>query len=230
MGRVLPQLQATDIAVGSGYVCALDASGVTYCHATFGAPPPESYVTPVGLPPLRAISGAGSTFCGIAIADGTPWCWSHAGMTPIQVSSSLQLSSISAGTSRACGLTATGAAWCWDAPAVGSPVEVAGGHSFRTISARYSMCAIEPPTTLYCWDELLDKPQAKPGVSATQVAIGVYNENLVNTSSGATVFYLYSYLSSGVVLEPSSALPLPYRSVADRCALTFDGAVYSASP
>lgn len=230
IARVLPQLGVVDIAVSSGYVCALDASGTTYCHSNFDASPPESYVTPAGLPPIRAISGGGSMFCGIAIADGTPWCWSQSDLAPVQVSASLQLSSVSAGSGRSCGLTGTGAAWCWEPPA-GSPVAVTGGHTFRTISAAGSpTCAIEAPTVLYCWAGIGGTPAPMPGVSATQVSMGVFGENLVNTSSGPMIFYANLSDPDPFFIETSSALPVPSRAIADHCALAFDGTVYCTSP
>ena len=68
-----------------------------------------------------------------------------------------------------------------------------------------------------------------PGVSATQVAIGTFNEGVVNTSGSAVVFTLNTFDSNTFVLE-SGALSAPIISVADHCALTFDGAVYCALP
>jgi len=224
--RVLPQVQATDVAVSSGYVCVLDSAGTTYCQVNFGTVPPEEYVSVPGLPPIRGISAGGPYFCGIAIADATPWCWMHSTLTPVQVSSSLQLSAVSAGSTPACGLTAAGEAWCWDGFG-GNPVAVAGGHSFRSISTgRGGICAVAAPTRLYCWDGIDGTPVSIAGVSATQVAMGSLDDNLVNTSSGATMFYLSSSGTGAFYLEQSSALPIPARQVSDHCVVAFDGSVY----
>lgn len=226
--RVLPQLHLTDLAVTSGYICALDDAGTTYCHATFDASSPESFVTPAGLPPIRAISGGGTTFCGIALADGSTWCWKQQTLAPAQVPGGLQFSSVSAGAGNSCGLTSAGAAWCWASPA-GSPVAVPGGHVFRTISAsQISTCGIEAPTTLYCWSGN-NAPVALPGIPAMQVAIGTFNEGVVNTSGSAMVFSLDTFDANTFTLE-SGALSTPVISAADHCALTFDRAVYCALP
>lgn len=227
--RVLPQISVADLAVTSGYVCVLDAPGTTYCHANFGAAPPESHVTPAGLPPIRSISGSGTTFCGLAIADQTPWCWKQQDLVPVQVSASLQLSSVSAGASESCGLTATGTAWCWVSPG-GPPVMVTGAHEFRAISVgSFSTCAIEAPAVLYCWNGIGNTPVAMPGVSAGLVSIGTFNEGLVAASSNATVFSLTAFETLWLTLE-TGVLPLPTREVSDHCALVFDGAVYCALP
>ena len=225
--RVLPQLSVADIAVSSGYVCALDAAGATFCHSNFDALPPESYVTPEGLPPIRGISAGGSTFCGIAIADNTAWCWNHNRRIPVQISAGLQLASVSVWGFVSCGLTAAGEAWCWEGSS--APVAVPGGHTFRMISVgQFSTCAIGARTTLYCWSES-NAPVAIAGVTAAQVALGTFDEGVLNTSSSAAVFSLNSS-DAGEFGLGEGVLPVPARGVADHCALTFDGTVFCALP
>jgi hypothetical protein len=227
--RVLPQLEVRDLAVGGSYVCVLDAAGSTFCQSTFGNPPPEGFFTIPGLPAIRDISAGGQYFCGIAISDATPWCWRNGALTGVQVSTTLQLASVSAASFHACGLTAAGVAWCWENTG-STPVLIPGSHSFRTLSAgQFFTCAIEPPAALFCWNRTDPSPQRVSGVAPSQVSMGTYSENLLNTGSGATMFHLYDFEPGSVYLESSSAFPIPSRQVADHCALAFDGTVYCSS-
>ena len=94
---------------------------------------------------------------------------------PLPVSGNLAFESLSVGAAHTCGLATDGTAWCWGAHGSGQlgvaqdtdcgsrfipegftcsvvPVEVAGGHRFRTISAgRAHTCAVDDNGAAYCW-------------------------------------------------------------------------------
>ncbi|HEX6587585.1 MAG TPA: Ig-like domain-containing protein [Longimicrobiales bacterium] len=73
--------------------------------------------------------------------------------------------SMAAGYMTTCGLTSTGAAYCWGADMFGAlgnggaygssaPVAVDGGHSFRSISGAWArMCALDAAGAAWCWGE-----------------------------------------------------------------------------
>jgi alpha-tubulin suppressor-like RCC1 family protein len=132
--------------------------------------------------------------CGIT-ADGTPYCWGssnfgalgtdtatltacaatpyHGGCPyPVPVAGGYVFQSISAGVWHTCGLTATGAVYCWgrsDAGELGAdsatlagscrspylcstPVPAAGGHTFVSVSAGNDLtCGISTTGVTYCW-------------------------------------------------------------------------------
>src|SRR5439155_20958897 len=82
---------------------------------------------------------------------------------PIAVVGSLTFTSITVGGSHSCGLTESGAAYCWghnDSGQLGdssmqarsAPVAVAGGHAFVTIAATDgNTCGLLADGTAYCW-------------------------------------------------------------------------------
>jgi len=77
----------------------------------------------------------------------------------------LSFVSLTAGYSHACGLTATGAAWCWGFNTKGNlgdgttsrgfveePVQVSGSHKFSSLTAGVShTCGIASGGKAYCW-------------------------------------------------------------------------------
>ena len=133
-----PGMDFQSIAVGSDYTCALTTDGSAYCWGlgVFGQ--------------LGNDSGFSST-------------------TPVAVSGGLTFRSLVAGGLAACGLTTTGKAYCWGQNFYGTlgngssatdggaarsvtPVEVAGGLKFTSLSAGYeTMCGIAMGGAAYCW-------------------------------------------------------------------------------
>lgn len=85
--------------------------------------------------------------------------------TPISVAGWLAFTSLTARGQHTCGLVTTGAAYCWGRNDFGqlgdgevepfdrtTPVRVAGGHTFTTLSAGvWHVCGLTPDGTAYCW-------------------------------------------------------------------------------
>lgn len=129
---------------------------------------------------LEAISTGFFHTCGLA-GDGTAHCWGHNGFgqfgdgtrtprneTPTPAAGGLRFSSFSSGTVHSCGVTETGAAYCWGWNYAGNlgngssqstevPVPVAGGLAFASIYASTGnnvlphTCGITTSGEAYCW-------------------------------------------------------------------------------
>jgi hypothetical protein len=228
--RILPQVEAHDVAATYQFACILDAAGATYCNRAFEGLDPQAASAIPGLPPLKSISGSVRSFCGLAVADATPWCWRDFEMVPHQLAPSPALSGLSTGGGFACGLDAAGAAWCWGLP-LGSPTLVPGGHAFQSVSTQddqAAACGIEGSAVL-CWLGTTS-PVRVAGLSAGQVALG-WPFVLVNTGPVAAVADAqtsYETASFGLDLDvyADRAFPFPVRQVYPGCVLTSDHAAY----
>ena len=86
-------------------------------------------------------------------------------MTPVAVSGGLTFDIISAATYHTCGVTTTGAAYCWGANTEGwlgdgsptastTPVAVTGGLKFVSVNAAtYHTCGVTTAGAAYCWGD-----------------------------------------------------------------------------
>lgn len=124
---------------------------------------------------FREISAGVRHTCGIAVT-GVAYCWGEGlwgqlgngarqdQFAPATVGGGLLFRTISAGYRHTCGIATNGRAYCWgvgDAGQLGTgtwivgdslPVPVAGGHSFRTISAGdVHTCGTTVDGAAYCW-------------------------------------------------------------------------------
>jgi alpha-tubulin suppressor-like RCC1 family protein len=121
--------------------------------------------------PLRFVSlslGMART-CGVTTL-GAVYCWGKSesadpNLTPTKVGGGLLFSTVSADANVACGVAAHGAAYCWGSnyrgllgvdsvkrAAVSTPVPVAGGLSFLSLSVRDShACGVTTAGAAYCW-------------------------------------------------------------------------------
>jgi alpha-tubulin suppressor-like RCC1 family protein len=133
-----PGMTFQSIVAGSDYTCALTTTGAAYCWGlgVFGQ--------------LGNGDGASST-------------------TPVAVSGRLTFRALAAGGLSVCGLTTSGNAYCWGQNFYGTlgdgtsateggnarrvtPVAVAGGLTFKSISAGYqTMCGVTDFSAGYCW-------------------------------------------------------------------------------
>lgn len=123
---------------------------------------------------MTSLSAGLQHTCGIA--GGVVLCWgdnsqgqlgdnsfvSH--LVPMPINSSATFTSVSAGTAHTCAIATGGDAYCWGSPSGGllgdggqattgsSPIKVAGGLSFATLSAGVDhTCGITTGGDAYCW-------------------------------------------------------------------------------
>ena len=115
--------------------------------------------------------------------------------TPARVVGGHGFANVSVGSYHTCGLTTTGAAFCWGEgsrmastppdicalPCAVSPIAVPGGHIFSTITAgpNYS-CGIQSGGELWCWGQLgfggqTPPTRIAPTLAFQQVSIGVFH-------------------------------------------------------
>jgi alpha-tubulin suppressor-like RCC1 family protein len=159
-------LTFASITAGLYYTCGLTPAGIAYCwgsnsHGQLGN---------------GTMSGNGAT--------------DEDRLTPTPVLGGLTFASISAGRGGTCGVTTTGAGYCWGSSNGGQlgngstgsnslvPVPVSGGLSFRTISTGGTLdsfggfaCGLTTTGTAYCWG---DNPYGQLGsVGSSAVPVPV---------------------------------------------------------
>ena len=145
--------------------CVLDAQRLPWC-----APRRGDYRQIVGVPPLSGmrapgISGHVAFFCGLALGDQRPWCWSddpadsRAPWVPLDE----PLEGLGVGELHGCGLKADGSIWCWGRNPFGQfgngtttdsdvPVPVSGGHQFVQVAAGgWMTCGMKANHEIWCW-------------------------------------------------------------------------------
>ena len=184
------------LSTGMLGTCALTAAGAAYCGlsaTTPGVRVAEGFT-------FTALTQGTSHTCGLT-ADGSAICWGGNsngelgdGTTtdrtdPVAVAGGLRFASIEAGGplfggGHTCGVTATGAAYCWGSNNLGQlgtgttdvvstvPVPVAGGHTWRMLSTGYSRtCGVTTGNAAYCWGVLGIGRSAVSESSSTPVAV-----------------------------------------------------------
>ncbi len=184
------------VEAGGGESCGVTTRGAGYCWGTnqwgslgsgkggYGATPQEPLSWPSPVPVWGGLVfstiNAGSAVCGVT-TSGAGYCWGFgydgqrgdgrgggtgalAANTPQAVLGGFSFTTISAGGGHTCGVTTSGAAYCWGdgssgALGIGRPAfytapttPVAGGFSFATISAgdRHT-CGVTTSGAAYCW-------------------------------------------------------------------------------
>jgi len=118
--------------------------------------------------------------CGVD-RSGSAWCWGSGrngqlgdgdttGATkfsPVAVLGGHTFTSVTAGNGHTCGLDPSGLAWCWGYDVYGalgdgdtthtnkfSPVAVAGGHTFISLTAGYiHSCGVDTSGSAWCWGD-----------------------------------------------------------------------------
>ncbi len=188
-------LSLADITTGGLHTCGLTAAGVAYCwgynaYGQLGNGTLSQSTTPAavtGALDFSAIAAGGMYSCALTAA-GAAYCWGSNTMgqlgnpppmpfssTPVPVSGGLVFASLSTGFDHACGLTASGDAYCWGsnnsgqlgaattescpaAPPPGlcstTPVAVSGGIGFtRLIAGNGHTCGLTAAGAAYCWGD-----------------------------------------------------------------------------
>jgi alpha-tubulin suppressor-like RCC1 family protein len=164
--------------------CGLTERGSLYCLPGNTDRPKDRLIgleRPAGAT-LRSIAVGGEHVCALTTDDRAS-CWgsNRTGQlgadtaigtytivwAPVAVGGGLRFRSLSAGAAHTCGVTASGAAYCWGAELSGrlgdddstshsgvavTPVAVLGGHSFSQVSAGTAhTCGLTTDGALYCW-------------------------------------------------------------------------------
>ena len=165
----------------SNTVCASDKDGYTYCwgannnrHGGQGHSSPLPSPTQVGTYQFRNIE-LGVVGCGINNADGNTYCWGVGPYTGTNMGgqiaptlqpgglkfTQLEVSDFQSG----CGITATGAAYCWGSNTYGhlgtgdftsrqTPAAVVGGYNFEKIKLfTVHACGLTTTGQIVCWGQ-----------------------------------------------------------------------------
>jgi alpha-tubulin suppressor-like RCC1 family protein len=189
------------ISSGSTHSCGVTPGGDAYCwgdnvNGQLGDGTTSPRLTPVpvaGGLKFKSIAAGGFYTCGVTTA-GAGYCWGNVldgrlgslnwsvpQTTPLAVAGGLTFASISTGFYHTCGVTTTGAAYCWGYGFSGQlgngttssnqpvPSAVSGGISFSDISTgRDHTCGITTAGGAYCWGQNID---GRLGNSSTAVAV-----------------------------------------------------------
>ncbi len=174
------------VVAGHSHACAIDSLAALHCWGdnrdfALGDTAARVRARPgtVNLREVRQLA-LGAHFTCVTDSANRPLCWgsdehgenadgdvdpdSHA--EPRTVAGKHRFTQLAAGRGHACGLTESGAAWCWGAGgALGDggvtdrrePVEVLGGRVFTALTAGESItCAIESDGLAWCWGIAFD--------------------------------------------------------------------------
>jgi alpha-tubulin suppressor-like RCC1 family protein len=189
--RVATDLKFTHISAGDVHTCAIADGGKAYCwgdniYGQLGLGTTARQATPVAVAGghlYKEVKTADQVTCGITLGDDA-YCWGtnrwgHLGTTttetcgggfqrpcstlPRRVSTTTKFTSIELGHLGACGLTGTGAAFCWGINQDGqlgngtldfteAPLAVSGGHAFADLApGLYHTCGLTTVGDAYCW-------------------------------------------------------------------------------
>lgn len=225
--RVQGGLLFKDIAAGNRKTCGLTMEGEAWCwgmtHGGMlgdGGATDENYAaTPVRVDTRERFVSIDSHIeqtCGLT-AVGTVYCWPYmpeeiwqSDSLDLQVPRSPSLhaaghvfTQLAVGHRHVCGLTETGAAYCWGSNFDGAlgngstspmssatPLPVAGGHTFKAISAgTMHACALDLDDKAWCWGSNgtgqlgINRPDID--YSATPVAV-VNDHSFAKISAGSS--------------------------------------------
>lgn len=176
-------LTFTAISRGATHACGVTSDGAAYCwgdntNGDLGDGSTDASTIPVpvtGGLTFKAVSAGVYHTCGLT-THGAIYCWgndhngelgngstSYNNPSPVLVSSDSSFITVGAGYQYSCGVTRSGAAYCWGRNSDGElgdgnltssslPVLVSGGHSFAALSAGYfHACGLTSTVDAYCW-------------------------------------------------------------------------------
>jgi alpha-tubulin suppressor-like RCC1 family protein len=169
---------------GGGHTCGLSSSGAAYCwgdnyFGQLGDGSTTNRTWPVAVSgglTFIALSAGGHHTCGLT-SSGAAYCWgwNNVGQLgsgygfwtsaePVAVVGGLSFTSLELGFDHTCGLTDSGAAYCWGSNSTGQlgigstdwgsavPVVVTGGVPFTSLALGYHhTCGLAGTGAAYCW-------------------------------------------------------------------------------
>lgn len=208
-------LSLASVAAGGAHSCALTTNGAAFCWGRN-----EVGQLGVALPPASCTIDAQVFPCSVF---------------PVAVQGGLSFTTLDAGSTHTCGLTATGSAYCWGRNNAGqlgdnsatnrsAPVAVAGGLTFTRISVdALHSCGLIADGTAYCWGansagQLGDgtttnrsAPVAvNGGLSFATITTGGYGFGLTCARTAAGVAYCWGENGAGQLgIGASDALTHP---------------------
>lgn len=188
VGEPLPiqtNLRFELLDAGSRHACGLTSNGQAYCwgrnaNGQLGVgsegDPETTPVAVAGDLRFASLSAGGAFTCGVA-EDGSAHCWGNNGngalgdgnaptdsAAPVAIEGDLSFRTLAAGSSHVCGVTTSGAAYCWGFNGSGQlgdgeagthrdvPTAVVGGLSFEgAAGGEGSTCARTEEGEAYCW-------------------------------------------------------------------------------
>lgn len=187
-----PGMTFQSIVTGTDYTCGLTPAGAAFCwglgfSGQLGDGSGVSSTTPVAVAgglTFRSLVAGGLTACGLTAA-GQAYCWGNnfygtvgdgtsatengtmRRVSPVAVAGGLTFQSLAAGYQTMCGLTDSGAGYCWgyNFGAIGdgsfdhrsTPTLVAGGLTFKSISSGTGYgCGVVTGDSIYCWGDNSD--------------------------------------------------------------------------
>jgi len=184
-------LSFRSVTAGSNYTCGLTTVGVAYCWGMNtdgrlgdGSADSTTWTMPTPRPVVGGLTfdslDAGSVHnCGVT-SSGAAYCWGADGAgalgdsamntfrtAPVAVRGGLTFASVTAGSGHTCGVTTSGAAYCWGSDGSGelgdglpkeiialTPVAVVGGLTFASVTAGdIHTCGVTTGGAAYCWGD-----------------------------------------------------------------------------
>ena len=186
-------LTFASVSAGNSHTCGVTTSAAAYCwgYGDSGRLGDGDDAAVFQLTPVAVLGGltfasvsAGDTHTGGVTTGGAAYCWGWGGdgdllggrsagrlgagaierrLTPVAVLGGLTFASVSAGFHHTCGVTTSGAAYCWGSSGPGrlgdgsgessnKPVAVSGGLTFASVIAHFGhTCGVTTSGAAYCW-------------------------------------------------------------------------------
>ena len=208
-GPTEPPLTFESITEGFDYTCGL-ASGTAYCWGSnwsgqLGTGTGGDSYSPIAVTGglhFTSLSAGAVQACGVT-TSGDAYCWGNLGYgdqpldaatlsacnvfwwcpRPVLVPGGVKFTAVSAGGTQRCGITSTGAAYCWGNgwgpdgfvgdPAFSSiPIAVPGNLTFATVSAGTNTdCGVTSSGDAYCWGRTFPDNGGPAGMSSLPVRV-----------------------------------------------------------
>jgi alpha-tubulin suppressor-like RCC1 family protein len=176
-------LTFASVSAGNVHSCGVTTAGAAYCwgynfYGLLGNGTNTDSNVPVAVSGGHTFASVSAGYlhsCGVT-TSGAAYCWGWNGLgqlgngtntdsnVPVAVSGGLIFASVNAGHYwHSCGVTTSGAAYCWGYNGSGHlgngtntdsnvPVAVSGGHTFASVSAGYyHSCGVTTSGAAYCW-------------------------------------------------------------------------------